>query len=302
MYYLAPLVIIALFAYCAYAFRRKSDLLYLVAFLAAGFALASLEGSDAGALLVGILVFGGAAATLGSKASYALLGVAAAYVFLLSGAPSLIAQAALLGFLSRSRSFMEKGSTSDARRETRRDVVQILIGLVLVGVFALSDYAGAKLFLIAGVLLGLLLSDYAISRPKGGASRLLRSLERRGAAFGQGAMWLALGALLAISFLNRNESIALLASIFIGDAVATIVGVKYGGIALPYNRKKSVAGSAAYFAAALLVSFPFLGYAAALTSLAGALMEGLPSYLDDNFDTAVALAMLMLLLGRAGLI
>jgi len=301
MYYLELPVIVALFAYCAFEFRRKSDLLWLAAFLAAGFLLASYEGADAGAMLIGVLVFGGVAATLGSKANYALLAVAAAYLISFSSMPSLIAQAALLGFFSMARSFIGDGSTSDARRETRRDIVQILIGIALVAVFTVLAYADAMLFLLAGLLLALLLGNYAISNPKKRAARLLRSLERKGASFGQGAMWLALGALLAIGFLNRNESIALLASIFIGDAVATIVGIRYGRTALPYNKKKSVAGSAAYFASALLVSFPFLGYAAVLTSFAAVAVESLPIHIDDNFDTAMALAILMRLLSLAGL-
>jgi farnesol kinase len=301
MYYLDPLVIVALFAYCAAAFGRKSDLLWLAGMLVVGFLLASCEGADAGAMLVGVLLFSGIAASLGSKANYALLGGAAAYVFLLSGVPSLISQAALLGFLSRARSFAEKNSSRETRKERRRDLVQIAIGAALVAAFAVLGYAGAKLFLLAGLLAGLLLSNYAVSNRKGGVSRMLHSLERKNAAFGQGAMWLALGALLAVSFLGRGGSIALMASIFIGDAAATVVGTSHGKPSLPYNRRKSVAGSAAYFAAALLVSFPFIGYAAVLTSLVAAGVESLPRHIDDNFDTAVVLTALISLLGFAGL-
>lgn len=301
-YYLAPLLVAALFAYCAIVFKRKSDLVWLAAFLAAGFLLASCEGADAWAMLIGIALFSSIAATLGSLENYAMLAVAVAYFSVFGGTPSLVAQAVLLGFLSRARSFMKENSSREAEAERRRDLVQIAIGAALVAAFAVLSYADASLFLLGGILLGLLLSNYAISNRKSGMSSLLHSLERENAAFGQGAMWLALGALVAISFLGQKEAIALLASIFIGDAVATLVGTRYGSLGLPYNGKKSVAGSAAYFAAALLVSFPFIGYAAVLTSLAAALVESLPRQIDDNFDTSVALTAIMLLMGFAGLI
>jgi len=301
-WYLEPLLFLALFAYCAIVFRRKSDLVLLAAFLAAGFLLSSYEAADAGAMLIGIALFGSIAATLGSRENYAMIAVAAAYFAVFGVVPSLIAQAALLGFLSQARSFTGRNSARDEGTERRRDLVQILIGIGLVAVFAVANYASAQLFLLAAMLVGLLLSNYAMSNPKGGASRLLRSLERRNAVFGQGAMWLAIGALIAISFLNRNEAIALLASIFIGDAAATLIGIRYGRTALPYNKKKSFAGSAAYFASALIVSFPFLGWVAVLTALVGAMAESLPGFVDDNFDTAVALSILMLLLGHIGLI
>jgi dolichol kinase len=300
--YLVPLLVVALIAYCAIVFKRKSDLILLAAFLAAGFLLSSYEAADVGAMLIGIALFSSIAATLGSRENYAMLAVAVAYVAVFVGVPSLIAQAALLGFLSQARSFMGKNSARNEGMERRRDLVQILIGAGIVAVFAVADYASAELFLLAAMLLGLMLSNYAISNPKRGVSRLLLSLERKNAVFGQGAMWLALGALIAISFLSKNESMALLASIFIGDAVATIVGIRYGRTALPYNKKKSFAGSAAYFASALLVSFPFLGWIAVLTAFAGAAVESLPRQIDDNFDTAVVLSMLMLLLSYMGFI
>jgi phytol kinase len=300
--YLAPLLAVALVAYCAIVFKRKSDLVWLAAFLAVGILLAHYEGADAGAMLIGIALFSSIAATLGSNENYAMVAVAAAYFAVFGGTPALVAQAALLGFLSHARSFSGKNSARDKPTERRRDVVQIAIGVIVVAVFAVASYGTAEMFLLAALLVGLLLSNYAVSNPKARASRLLLSLERKNAVFGQGAMWLALGALIAISFLNRNEAIALLASIFMADAVATLVGTRYGRHALPYNRKKSAEGSAAYFAVALLVSFPFLGYAAVLVALVAATVESLPALVDDNFDTAVALSVLMLLIGYFGLI
>ena len=300
MYYLNPLIMAGLLTYCAVAFRRKSDLPFLAAFLTLGFLLAYYSGSDPGAMLIGITIFGGIAATLGSRASYPLLAAAGVYVLLLNGTPSLIAQAALLGFLSMARSFTGKNSSGNRRTEKRRDAVQIIVGAAILAVFAVVSYADATLFLLTGLIMSVLLSNYVVLNPEGGAARLLWSFERKNAAFGQGAMWLAIGALVAVSFLGRNEAAAVLGSIFIGDAVATIVGIEYGKTALPHNKKKSLAGSTAYFVSALLVSFPFIGGWAAVTALVAAGVESLPRRIDDNFDTAVALTVFVRLLGAIG--
>jgi dolichol kinase len=297
--YIEPLVIAALMAYCAAAFRRKSDLLLLAAAAAVGVGLAVLTGSDAGLMLIGVLAFGGVAGSLGSRLNYLVLAAAAAFVAFafLNGVPvSLVAQAALLGFIGSARSFVGMKSDGSKRMEKRRDLVQIAIGLAILGAFAALDYADAELFLLGGVLLGVLLSDLAVLNPGGGVSKAILSLERNDAPFGQGAMWLALGALVAVSFLGQRDAGAVLGSIFIGDAVATIVGIEYGRTKLPYNSKKSVAGSVAYFAAALAVSFPFIGVWALPTSFIAAAVESLPRQIDDNFDTSVALTVAVLLL------
>ncbi len=302
MDYLLVLAIAALLTYRAVTSRKWTDTPLLLCFMLAALAAAAYEHADVGTVLLGVVSFNALASTVGSKANYAFLAICAAYALAFSGAPSLVAQAMLLGFLSMAGSFSGGGVVGGSRRETRRDFVQIAIGAALIIPFALLDYADARLFLIFAVLLGLLISDLAISNRRSKFSRFLYGLERKGVVFGRGAMWLALGALVAIVFLGSREAIVLLLAIFIGDAAATIIGMRCGSTALPYNRKKSALGSAAYFAITLALAFPLIGYAAIPVSLAAALVESLPRHIDDNFDTAVAIAIFILLLGYAGLI
>jgi len=302
MDYILVLAIAALLAYRALTSRRWTDLPLLLCLMLAGLAFAAYEQADIGVALLGVAVFGVLASTLGSKANYAFIAVGAAYALAFSGSPLLVAQAMLLGFLSMAGSFAGEGSLGSHRTEARRDLVQIAIGAAFLLAFALLDYASARLLLIFALLFGMLLSDFAMLNRRSRLSKSLYGLERKGAAFGQGAMWLALGALAAVVFLNGKEAIVLLGALFIGDAAATIIGMKYGKTPLPYNRKKSVLGTAAYFAVTLAIAFPLLGYAAIPIALAAALVESLPRHIDDNFDTAIALVALMLLLGYAGLI
>jgi len=302
MYYLIIIAIAVLFAHIAATSRRKVDLLLLSALLAVGFGIAFYGHYSATEMLLGILIFRGVVSTFGSRLNYVFFAISVLYVVSFSGSVSLLSLAMFLGFLSKAHSFAKRSGVASLKKEERRDLIQICSGVVLVAVLVFLSYDYARLFIMLAMLLGALVSNYAMSNPKRGTFRLLNSLERGDAAFGQGAMWLALGSLVAIIFLNSGNAVVLLAAIFIGDAAATIIGMRYGKIALPYNKKKSLLGSMAYFAVTLVVAFPLLGYVAILVSFIAALVESLPRHIDDNFDTAAVLAALMLLLGYAGLI
>jgi dolichol kinase len=282
--------------------KRRTDIAMLLCFMLVGSALALYEHADTGLMLLGVLVFNALASSIGSKTNYLFFAAGAAYAFVLAGIPGLVAQAMLLGLLSRAHFFRGDGIIGSSRREKRRDIVQIAVGVALISAFVLLGYPSARLFLVSMALIGILVSNFAILNRKSGLAKMLHGLERKGATFGQGAMWLMLGALIGIAFLNSSGAIALLASIFFGDAAATIVGIEHGRYALPHNKGKSAAGSAAYFVVALAASYPFIGYAALLTALVGAIVESLPWHIDDNFDTAVVLTILLAALGYAKLI
>lgn len=291
-----------LFFYRIATSRKKTDVALLLIFMAAGFALASYENADAGLMLLGVIVFNELVSTLGSRYNYAFLAMCAAYTYVLAGSPSLVAQAMLIGFLSRMHSFNGSGALGSRSREKRRDIVQIAIGAVLILALITLNYSNASVFLISMLLLGVLISNFAISNKGSGIAAVLYGLERKGAALGQGAMWLALGALIGIAFLNGRGAVVVLSSIFLGDAAATIVGIEYGRHALPHNSGKSVIGSATYFAVALLASYPFIGFPALLTASVATLIESLPWRIDDNFSTAVALTVVLAALGYAAII
>lgn len=275
--------------------RKKTEIAFLAAFLIFGFALALFEGADPLMLVVGIIIFNGLASTYHSKQNYAFFLLAVLYAVPILGSVTLVAQAILLGFLSAAYFFTKHAARLSLSLERRRDVVQVLLGLAFIVAFALFPYIYVTQLLIASMLLGSLVGNFSINNKKNRISQLLHSFERSDAMLGQGAVWLAVGVLVAISFLNGNQLVAVLVPLFIGDAIATLVGITYKR-ALPYNKKKSLYGTAAYFVSASLVSFPFVGYAGIITALVAALVESLPAHIDDNFDTAVALTILVKLL------
>ena len=275
---------------------KRKPAVFLTAALAAGAALALYEGADVLLMLLGILIFNGLVSTYRSRENYAFFLLAMIFVVPFYYLTTLVSQALLLGFLSGAYLFAGQNERASTTVERRRDVIQTILGLALISLFAFFPSAYVKLLLIAAILVASLLGGFSVRNRKSKVSKLLHLLERSGAVLGQGAMWLAAGALVAISFLNGAAMVAVLIAIFIGDAMATLIGTTYRK-PLPYNKRKSIAGTLGYFAATAIIAFPFVGYACLLVALVGAVMESLPTHIDDNFDTAVALTVALLFLG-----
>jgi uncharacterized protein (TIGR00297 family) len=131
--------------------------------------------------------------------------------------------------------------------------------------------------------------------PRLGGRALLRE-EEAGQVHSKGIVLYPVVVLtLILLFRNRLEIAAAgWALLAFGDASATLAGLALGGPRLPWNREKTVAGSAAYllagtaFAALLFGAVRGVPPSAAegvcfvLAAAAGAVVESLPSELDDN--------------------
>ncbi|VVC71983.1 Uncharacterised protein [uncultured archaeon] len=99
------------------------------------------------------------------------------------------------------------------------------------------------------------------------------------------------GTLLALTFLasNPSEALAVVAVLAWGDGMATIAGRLYPhGPKLPFNRKKSFAGTLALAAFGFDASFPFVGFWALPLALICALVESAGLPVDDNLLIPVA--------------
>ena len=289
-----------LFIHRAIYFKRKRQFVFLVLFLAAGAALAVYESASLAIMLLGIMIFNGMTSTYHSRENYVFFLLAVLFVLPIYPMTILIAQSMLLGFLSCAYFFSKPAKRENVALERKRDVIQVVMGLVLICAFVLFAAVYVKIATIFAILFASVVGNYSVRNKKHAISKRLQALERRDAVLGQGALWLAIGALVAISFLNTNQIIAVVAAVFIGDAVATLVGTSYGH-PLPYNKRKSVEGTLSYFLAAALISFPFIGYAGIAAALVGALVESSPMHVDDNLDAALALTLLFLLLRYAGI-
>lgn len=125
-------------------------------------------------------------------------------------------------------------------------------------------------------------------------------LEREDAAFsGKGVFFFCLGVLLSAALFYEQTSLAILL-LAIPDAAATLVGTAVRSPPLPYNHRKSAAGSGAFFiSSAIVLSFAGIGLAVLfiaflLTALESFDYREIP-FLDDNLVIPVIAAYLLAL-------
>jgi dolichol kinase len=78
----------------------------------------------------------------------------------------------------------------------------------------------------------------------------------------------------------------------IGDSLATIAGVGYGRHRLPWNRRKTVEGSAAFLVGAMCSLVVLPSMATVLIAASSAIIESLPLKADDNITVPVAASLL----------
>ena len=179
MQYLAIPAALVLLLYYLLTSKSRKETLHFMIFLILGLALALYEGADIAIALLGLLIFANVAATIGSKRNYALLAIAAiylaAYYFLLNASSLLIVQMMFFGLLSRAHLFREHNRPDSSKKEQERDIVQIFFGVgIIIMLFVFSFHA--KFLIIAAVLAGVLLSNYAILNKKSPVARKLYSL------------------------------------------------------------------------------------------------------------------------------
>ena len=181
--------------------------------------------------------------------------------------------------------------------EIRRKLLHSFFGLFLISILF---YSGRKNLIILLSLLLLLGSIMVVWRIQGRkipvADWFEETFERENARFpGYGAFWYVVGTLLAALFLGTsNEIAAAILTLALGDSAATIVGVR-ACHPLPYNRRKTVEGSLAFFVFSLSVCL-FVGWIGVALAAITAIVEGLPSPIDDNLAVPVAAALFFLIL------
>ena len=219
----------------------------------------------------------------------------------------LLSYAALFGFFGGVSLPGHKQGTHLMPMEVKRNALQAAAGLLLI--YSILFLRFSDLLLVILMLIGIALGSFALRNRKDCLSKVLYGLERSEARFGEGAIWLGLGALFAATIMPSPAFAAMaFSAIFIADAASTLVGLSLGRTRLPYNKKKSIEGTAAYFIITFVSSylilraaFPaypsiFHGYSSILLAAVSliyaflaALVESLPSSIDDNFDVAVAM-------------
>jgi dolichol kinase len=172
-------------------------------------------------------------------------------------------------------------------KETRRQVLHFALGMVF---FAFLSIGRNTLLFALSVALagGILLINQIILGRFPALKKIVCMFERKDARFlGDSTVWYVSGLLISSTFLqNPNEIAAAIIALAVGDSFSNIFG-RMGKMRIPWNKRKTFEGMAAFFIGTLL-SYLFIGPMAFLFSLAMAVVETIPQGIDDNFVIPIA--------------
>ncbi len=167
--------------------------------------------------------------------------------------------------------------------EIKRQLFHILIGVIALLILVFIGKGTLMAFSFFTLIIGLLLVNLTFLGKKILLVEFFRKhFERKNIPFpGWGSACYATGVLLITSFLtNQNAIAASIIILGIGDGVSTLIG-RNGRIPLPYNRKKTLEGSFAFFLSSLL-GYSFVGPLIIPAAFLAAISESLDLPIDDN--------------------
>lgn len=299
--YLPILYLVAL-SLLIYRFARSDkarELLPLSILIVMGAILSLYQGINILLFFSLVIVFDLISFTYPSKEGFfmELLGVLYLYVAANNFSISIVAQAMLLGLVAEfGRLKFKAGKIAAKRTETSRDIVQIALGIVVLALLYYLKTSYAEFSILALIMLGYLTVNYGAANATTKLSKLLSRLERNYTKLGQGAAWLAIGTIATIAFVSDARYIAIVFfAIFIGDSLATIVGMRFAKYKLPYNKHKSLSGSLVYFLSVSVLPYLLYGIFAIPLAIIATVVESLPIKFDDNFSVPAVLILVYLI-------
>lgn len=260
-----------------------------------------VQGANALLFLPGVAIFYFMGRFYGRWDDLPIALLAMGYVLIASSysSASLVAQVALLGLIASidfGKINTKKSNRGDAARETRRDILQFFLGIILIVAFYLISLQNATILTLLLLILGYIVADCALMRKDNAISLFIQNMERRGTFLGEGAIMLGIGTLVAMSILGSSAQIMIvLSALFLGDPMATIIGINFGGTALPYNKNKSVFGTVACFVVVSLVAFVLVGALGIAFGAVAAAAESIHTPIDDNLFVAIILTFFLLI-------
>jgi dolichol kinase len=184
---------------------------------------------------------------------------------------------------------LEIGKVGNFYFELRRKLFHLFFGLFLIFILFYSGRMYLIIFLCVFLFLGCIM---IFVMQKGWkipvADWLEETFERKNVRFpGYGAFWYVVGALLvSILLSNAHEIAAAIVALAAGDSAATIFGI-LGTHPLPYNRRKTMEGSLAFFIFSLPACL-FVGWVGIALAAVAAIAESLATPVDDNLLIPVA--------------
>jgi dolichol kinase len=184
--------------------------------------------------------------------------------------------------------FTQRSKRQIGTVEIRRDYVHLLLGVVVLAIFLLFSVYYAIAIVVGLIIIGYVNNSVLAQRRKGSFYRFLTSLERPEANYGVSALYLGVGTLLLIGFIHNLHFLIIgFSALLFADPIATIAGITFGRIKLFYNKRKSVIGTAAFFAVVSLVGYVFVGPYSLLFGISLAIVESVDMRIDDNITIAV---------------
>ena len=179
-------------------------------------------------------------------------------------------------------------------KEEYRQLFHLFFGSAIVFFALFVGSETAVLVLFFALILGMLLMHFHLrGHSHETFEYLLEKLERKADLPGKGAFLFVLGSLVILTFSKDFDfALGVMMMLAAGDAASTIVGLK-GKNSLPWNKKKTFEGFAAFVVASVVVSLPFLNLSLViLYPLFLAFVESLPLPFDDNLSIPVAALLL----------
>lgn len=177
--------------------------------------------------------------------------------------------------------------------EVRRDILQILSGILLISSFFIISEIYIKVILVFLVMFAIFLLNFSGIYRESFVSRFVMSFERKNVQPGIGSLWYIAGVLLLMGLTGGMG--ALLVGVFamaIGDSVATIFGMNVKTFKLPYNKKKSFGGLAAMVVTTSIFAVYFFGFFYIVYAIVASLAESFSGYpVDDNFSIPVSVVL-----------
>jgi dolichol kinase len=181
--------------------------------------------------------------------------------------------------------------------ERNRDLFQLMTGiLVLVLLYSFSREISFFIILLAGFGL-LTLGNIALMSGSRKLTGFFYSMERPNVTLGIGPIMIAGGTLFAMSLITDEPLLVVIVfTVIIGDALASLVGIRFPVKELPYNRRKSLGGLLAMLMSSLIFAIFATGFSPwyiFLFPVVGSVVESvtLPP-LDDNLTVPFSLVVL----------
>ena len=289
-------------AYRLIKLKKFSDLSSYSAILVISIIAFYLEHADIALLISGVIIFNAIIASYGKKLCYLFIFIGILYAAVsYTAGPEFVLQSLFLGMLSGSNILETKMHKNVKKNELRRNAVQILAGVFLISVFYILKNSIADAVLFWFVIIGSIFGNYALINRSGKISKFIDSFERSETTLGSGARWLAIGSLATASFLTGSTVLSVFSAIFIADSFSTLFGISIKTPKLPYNHNKSVGGTGVYFLTVLAISYFFIGPLSILLAIASSLFESQPYHIDDNFDVAILMIAIFMILKFLGI-